>query len=156
VRRITIVPIVTLLCLVSVAPALAAKPTIVSFEDNDAADSAFFSELCGFGVTAETSGHVVIHNPTSGAATEIFNWNINILLSSESGSYHLVDAGPDMTLTKAGTPYFTVTGRSLTFSTVIGRVEVNLDTGDVTYHGNLVGEEVFDPDWIAPICAALA
>jgi hypothetical protein len=61
-----------------------------------------------------------------------------------------------MTLTKAGTPYFTVTGRSLTFSTVIGRVEVNLDTGDVTYHGNLVGEEVFDPDWIAPICAALA
>lgn len=107
-------------------------------------------------MTAESSGHVIIHNPTSGAATEIFNWNINIWLTSANGSYHLVDAGPDMELTRAGTTYFTVSGRSLTFSTVIGRVEVNLDTGEVTYHGNLVGNEVFDPIPFAHICEALS
>jgi len=38
---------------------------------------------------------------------------------------------------------------------VVGRVEVNLDTGEVTYHGNLVGDEVFDPEWFSPICDAL-
>jgi hypothetical protein len=155
-RRVAIVPILALLALALAAPTLAAKPTIISFEDDDAADSAFFSGLCGFEVIAESSGHVVIHNPKRGAATEIFNWNINIWLSSESGSYHLIDAGPDMLLTKAETTYFTVTGRSITFSTVIGRVEVNLDTGDVIYHGNLVGDEVFDPNWFAQICAALS
>ncbi|HYN68916.1 MAG TPA: hypothetical protein VEX41_01740 [Candidatus Eisenbacteria bacterium] len=155
-RRLAIVPIVALLSLVFAAPTLAAKPTIISFEDDDAADSAIFSAACGFAVTAESSGHVVIHNPKSGAATEIFNWNINTWLYSENGSYHLVDAGPDMLLTKAGTSYFTVTGRSVTFSSVVGRVEVNLDTDDVTYHGNLIGDEVFDPSWFAPICEALS
>ena len=145
----------TMLAAMTSAVALAAKPTIDSFEDDDDADSAFFSTACGFEITAESSGHVVYHNETRGAATEIANWNINTWLYSENGSYHLIDAGPDMLLTRAGTTYFTVTGRSLTFSTVIGRVEVNLDTGDVTYHGNLVGGEVFDPEWFAPICDAL-
>ena len=148
--------LVSLLSLVLAGPVSAAKPTIISFDDDDVADSAFFTEVCGFPVTAESKGHVIIHNPKSGAATEIFNWNINIWLHSESGSYHLLDAGPDMLLTKAGTTYFTVTGRSITFSTVIGRVEVNLETGEVTWHGKLVGDEVFDPEWWEPICDALA
>ena len=142
--------------LLTSAAALAARPTIIYFADDDAADSAFFSEECGFDVIADSSGHVIIHNAKSGAATEIANYNINIWLSIENGSYHLIDAGPDMLLTKAGTLYLTVTGRSLTFSTVIGRVEVNLDTGAITYHGNLVGDEVFDPSWLALVCDALA
>ena len=146
----------TVLAALSSGVALGARPTITSFEDDDAADSAFFSALCGFEITAESSGHVVFHNEKLGAATEIANWNINIWLSSENGSYHLVDAGPDMQLTRAGTTYFAVTGRSVTLSTVVGRVEVNLDTGDVTYHGNLGGGEVFDPEWFSPICDTLA
>ena len=144
------------LAAVLAAPALAARPTIISFAEDDAADSALFTELCGFEVTSQSSGHVVIHNPKNGAATEIANYNINNWLYSENGSYHLVDAGPDMLLTRAGTTYLTVTGRSLTFSTVIGRVEVNLETGEVTYHGNLVGEEPLTANWFEPICDALS
>jgi hypothetical protein len=138
------------------ATALGAKPTIISFEDDDAIDSALFSDACGFAISAETSGHVILHNAKRGAANEIANWNINTWLTSADGSYHLVDAGPDMILSRAGSEYFTVTGRSVTFSTVIGRVEVDLETGDVVQHGTLVGDEVFDPEWFAPVCAALS
>jgi hypothetical protein len=155
-RRTALVPIVALFTLAFAGPALAARPTIVSFADDDAADSAVFTEACGFPVTSESSGHVIFHNSKNGAATEIANYNINNWLSSENGSYHLVDAGPDMQHRRAGTIYSTVTGRSLTFSTVIGRVEINTETGEVTYHGNLVGQEPLDPEWYAPICEALS
>jgi hypothetical protein len=60
-----------------------------------------------------------------------------------------------MEKTKGDTTYLVVTGRSLTFSTVIGRVEINLDTGEVTWHGRLLGTEPLDPAWYAPICDAL-
>ena len=155
-RRIATVALVGLLALAVAAPVQAAPPTIVSFAEDDAADSALFTGVCGFPVSSQSSGHVVIHNAKNGAATEISNYSINNWLTSANGSYHLVDAGPDMLLRRAGATYLTVTGRSLTFSTVIGRVEINLDTGDVTYHGNLVGTEPLDPAWYAPICAALS
>jgi hypothetical protein len=77
-------------------------------------------------------------------------------LYGASGSYHLADAGPDMLLTKAGVEFLVITGRSLTGSSVIGRVEVNLATGEVTYHGNLVGSQPLDPNWYEPICEVLA
>jgi hypothetical protein len=136
-------------------PAAAARPTIISFEDDDAGDSEFFTAVCGFPVVSESAGHVVFHNEKSGSTNFIANYNIRNTLTSEHGTYFLVDAGPDMLKTKDGTTYLTVTGRSLTFSTVIGRVELNLDTGDVTWHGRLVGSEPLDEAWYAPICDAL-
>ena len=155
-RRLVTLPLAVLLVLALAVPVLAAPPTIISFADDDVADGLFFSGLCGFEVSAESSGHVVMHNPKRGANDFISNYNINIWLTSESGSYHLIDAGPDMEHDRSGTTYLTVTGRSLTFSTVIGRTEVNLDTGEVVFHGNLVGSEVFAVDWYAPICEALS
>lgn len=143
------------LTLALAVPAFAARPTIISFADNDVADGEFFSGVCGFEVTAASSGHVIFHNDKRGANNYIANWNINIWLHSAKGSYHLVDAGPDMEHRRAGTSYVTVTGRSVTYSMVIGRTEVNLDTGEVVFHGNLVGAEPFDPEFYVPICAAL-
>ena len=152
-RRIALV-FATLLILATAVPVLAARPTIIDFEFDDEADSAFFTEICGFPVTSDSDGHVVVHNDKRGAVTALSNYNIKNRLTSANGTYHLVDVGPDMEHTRAGTPYFVVVGRSLTLSTVIGRVEVNLDTGETTYHGRLLGTEVFDPA-LTPICDAL-
>ena len=155
-RRLVSLPLAALVVLLLAIPVLGARPTIISFADDDVADGEFFSSRCGFEVSARSSGHVVMHNEKRGANNFISNYNINIWLTSENGSYHLLDAGPDMEHRRAGTTYFTVTGRSLTFSTVIGRTEVNLDTGEIVFHGNLVGSEVFQEDWWAPICHALS
>ena len=155
-RRLLSLPLAALFVLLLAVPVLGARPTIISFADDDVADGDFFSSLCGFEVSARSSGHVVMHNEKRGANNFMSNYNINIWLTSENGSYHLVDADPDMEHRRAGTTYFAVTGRSLTFSTVIGRTEVNLDTGETVFHGNLVGSEVFQEDWWAPICHALS
>ena len=154
-RRSALITLALLASLLLAAPVYGAPPTIISFEDDDAADSAFLTARCGFPISSESHGHVVVHNEKSGATNFIANYNIRNVLTSEHGTYYLVDAGPDMEKTKHGTVYLTVTGRSLTFSTVIGRVEVNLDTGEVTSHGRLVGAEPLDPEWWAPICDAL-
>jgi hypothetical protein len=155
-RRIAPLFAAMLLTLAVAGPAAAARPTIISFADDDEADSALFTELCGFPVTSLSSGHVIIHNDANGAATAIANYQINNWLSSANGSYHLVDAGPDMRLTRAGVEFLTISGRSLTGSAVIGRVEINMETGEVNYHGNLFGAVPLDPAWYEPICAALA
>jgi len=155
-RRLLTLPMAAVFILALAVPVLAARPTIVSFADHDVADGEFYTEVCGFDVQSESSGHVVFHNDKSGANNFIANWNIRNHLSSANGSFYLVDAGPDMEHTSAGTTYLTVTGRSLTFSGVIGRTEVNLDTGEVEFHGNLVGDEPFPEEWWTPICDALS
>lgn len=155
-RKMATLFAVALLTLAVAGPVAAARPTIINFADDDAADSALFTELCGFAVTSMSSGHVIIHNDANGATTGIENYQINNWLYSADGSYHLVDAGPDMRRTRAGVEFTVITGRSLTGSSVIGRVEINLTTGEVTYHGNLVGSQPLDPEWYEPICAALA
>jgi hypothetical protein len=147
-RRSIGLPAAAMLVLALATPVAAARPDIVSFADDDVADGEFYSGVCGFEITAESSGHVVFHNDKRGANTSISNWNIIVRLHSEEGSYFLVDSGPDMFHRRAGTESFTVSGRSLTGSTVIGRVEVDLDTGEVTIHGNQVGSQIFDLSWI--------
>ena len=137
-----------MLVLILATPVAAARPEIVSFADDDVADGELFSDLCGFEITAESSGHVVFHNESRGANNFIANWNIVVRLTSATDSYFLVDSGPDMIHRRAGKEYLTISGRSLTGSTVIGRVEINLDTEEVTLHGNLVGSEPFDLAWI--------
>ena len=154
-RRFAILPLALLMGLILALPAAAARPTIINFEDDDAADSALFTQVCGFPVVSESAGHVILHNEKSGATNFIANYNIRNTLTSEHGSYHLVDAGPDMLKTKGGTTYLTVSGRSLTGSTVIGRVELNFDTGEITWHGRLLGSEPLTEAWYAHICDQL-
>lgn len=157
VRRFLTATLMGMLLASAAAPVFAAAPTKISFDtpEEDAWWAETFTAACGFPVSADASGHVIFHNEKRGAATQIANWQINVWLTSENGSYHLVDAGPDMLLERAGVTYFTVTGRSTTFSGVIGRVEVNTETGEIVWHGLLVFDEVFG-DWTAPICQALS
>ena len=95
-RRLVSLPFAALLMILLAVPVLGARPTIISFADDDVADGDFFTSVCGFEVSAESSGHVVQHNEKRGANNFISNYNIQIWLSSENGSYHLLDAGPDM------------------------------------------------------------
>lgn len=147
-RRLLGVLLSALIVLLVASPVVAARPAIFSFADDDVADGEFFSDLCGFEITSESSGHVIFHNAKRGANDFISNWQINYWLHSATASYHLVDAGPDMTHRQAGADTFTVTGRSLTGSTVIGRLIIDLDSGEVTYHGQLKGSEPFDLEWL--------
>ena len=147
-RRIFGLLAATVLVLGLTTPALAARPTIISFADDDVADGEFFSELCGFEITSRSSGHVIFHNDKRGANNFISNWQINNWLSSATRTYHLVDAGPDMLHRQGGTEYWTVTGRSLTGSTVIGRLWIDLETDEVTWVGLPMGSEPFDLLWI--------
>lgn len=137
-----------LLTLALAVPVLAARPTIISFADSDVEDGELFTDVCGFEVWADSSGHVIFHNEKGGANNFISNWNILIRLHSETGSYFLVDSGPDMEHRRGDATYLTITGRSLTGSTVIGRVEINLDTEEVTIHGQQVSDELGDLSWI--------
>jgi hypothetical protein len=154
-RRLAALPLTVLLLHGLVGATFAARPDIIYFAGDDVADSLAFSQACGFAVTAQSSGHVIFHNEKQGATQNIANYNINIQLTSANGSYHLIDAGPDMILTKFGVEYLTLSGRSLTGSGVIGRVEVNLATGELTWHGNLVATAPFDVEFLVDQCAFL-
>lgn len=156
-RRLLIAALMVTLLASLAAPVFAARPTKITFDgpEEDAWWAEEFTQACGFPVWADASGHVIFHNDKRGAATQIANWQINVWLTSENGSYHAVDAGPDMLLERGGVTYYTVTGRSTTLSGVIGRVEINTETGEIIWHGLLVFDEVFG-DWTAPICEALS
>ena len=102
------------------------------------------------------SGHIIVHNEKRGSVQGLTVFHIAETLTSESGTYRLLDVGPDIVFTRDGTTYVAAVGRSLTGSGVIGRVVVNAETWEiVSVSGRLVGDEVFG-DFTAPICRALA
>ena len=133
------------------------KPFILDLNDPawDAEESALWSAECGFPVTADVSGHIIFHNPKRGAVSGLAVFHIAETLTSETATYRLLDVGPDLIYTRHGVEYQAAVGRSITGSGVIGRAVMNLDTGEVEWHGRLVGDEVFG-DFAAPICRALA
>ena len=142
------------------SPALAGepqKPFILDLNDPDfdADDTAFWTEQCGFPVTAELSGHLIFHNAKRGAVMTITVYHTTEILTSSSGTYRLHDIGPDIEYIRGGVSYLAIVGRSITGSGVIGRTVINLDTDEVDWNGRLVGDEVLG-DFTAPICRALA
>ena len=141
-------------------PSMAAepqKPFILDLNDPtlDAEESAFWSDACGFPVTAELSGHIIFHNPKRGAVSALAVYHIGITLTSQTTTVRVHDVGPDLLYTRNGVEYSAAVGRSITGSGVIGRAEMNVATGEVEWHGRLVGDEVFG-DFTAPTCRALA
>ena len=142
-------------------PALGAeprKPLVIDLNDPalDAEDSAFWTAACGFPVTAEVSGHIIVHNEKRGAVQGLTVFHIAETLTSASGTYRLLDVGPDIVFVRNGTTYVAAVGRSFTGSGVIGRVVVNAETWEiVSVSGRLAGDEVFG-DFTVPICRALA
>jgi hypothetical protein len=132
------------------------KPFVLDLNDPalDAEESAFWTRACGFPVTADLSGHIIFHNEHEGAVSSLIVFHITARLTSESGTYFLVDVGPDISFTRNGTPYVAVVGRSITGSGVIGRVLVNLETMELMVSGKLVAEEVFG-DFRKTVCREL-
>ena len=118
-------------------------------------ESAFWTETCNFPVTAELSGHITFHNPKRGSVSELAVYHIGVTLTSETATYRIHDVGPDIHYTRHGVDFLAAAGRSITGSGVIGRAELNLETGATEWHGRLVGDVVFG-DFTAPICRALA
>jgi len=142
------------------APALAAKPSrevIVGTTEELAADSAFVTELCGFEVSASGSSRVIVHvftDSTGAFVREIDGYQIvETFTNVATGmSVTLHDVGPDRVwLARDGTTMLAQVGRSLTGSGYIGRVVVNLDTGEVV---STAGREVGSLEEV--ICAPLA
>ena len=155
----------TILVLVSVAllfpsAALGAAPTrdFISLDDPaiDAEETAFVTELCGFPVDAEVSGHVIVTSFPKDGAPGVFALNVYgvriTYTNPETGKVvRLRDVGPDRFFVGGGIAYVAVTGRSETGTGIVGVVIIDLATGDVVHQaGNDIG--VF----YDRLCAALS
>ena len=140
---------------------LAAPPTKVDLDDPEleAAISALLTDACGFPVTTDIEGHIIIRTfeQESGRGRAPLELNVFRTLiyftNVETGSTtRLVDAGPDRYWVNAdGDLMLSLVGQSTTGSGVIGHTIVNLDTGEIEF---VAGREA--GDWIENVCAALA
>jgi hypothetical protein len=150
-----------LISLALTAAATAATPTktVISFDDPEleAAIAKDLTAACGTPVAVDLSGKVeiiVLDKTTSAGAIEINAFETRGTFTNiETGATaSLVDAGPDLLKydPKSGHVVVAITGRSLTGSGVVGRVVVDLDTGEVLSVAGLV-----KGDWIENICAEL-
>ncbi len=127
----------------SISPLLAAKPDRFIIDLDDAGAEAFYSELlsdaCGADVAVDFEGSLTIHVFTDrhGAWKREINkyWIRDTFTNVETGaSVLLKDVGPDLySLSRDGHLIIAITGRSLTGSGVIGRVVIDLDTGEVLH-----------------------
>jgi hypothetical protein len=83
---------------------------------------------------------------------DVFGTHATFTNVDTGATYSIVDVGPDIYSFDPATGHLTVaiTGRSLTGSGVIGRVVIDLDTGEiVSSAGNPEG------DWVENACTAL-
>jgi hypothetical protein len=155
----------TILAVVCVAllwpsAALGAAPTreFISLDDPaiDADETAFVTDLCGFPVDAEVSGHVIVTSFPRDGAPGVFALNVYgvriTYTNPETGKIvRLRDVGPDRFFVKGGIAYVAVTGRSETGSGIVGVVIIDLATGEVVHQsGNDIGV-IYDR-----LCAALS
>jgi hypothetical protein len=150
-----------LISLALAAAATAAPPTktVISFDDPEleAAVARDLTAACGTPIAVDLSGKVeiiVLDKSTSAGAIEINAFETRGTFTNiETGATaNLVDAGPDLVKydPKSGHVVVAITGRSITGSGVIGRVVVDLDTGEVLSVAGLA-----KGDWIENICAEL-
>jgi hypothetical protein len=142
-------------------PAVAAKPTrtVVDLDDPafEAEIGGVLSEACDAEIVADASGHVIISVFTDRTGEfkhelNVFGTHVTFTNADTGATYGLVDVGPDIYSIDRRTGHLTVavTGRSLTGSGVIGRVVIDLETGEILSSvGNPQG------DWVANACAAL-
>lgn len=149
-----------LLGAVFVAPALAAKPFMETTDLDDpaleAGLSAMLSDACGTDMSVDASGSVrvkVFADRNGDFRREIDKWFIRMAITNvETAESVLIrDVGPDIVwINRDGDVMAAIVGRSLTGSGVIGRVLINLTTGEVEREsGRNVG------DWVANTCEAL-
>ncbi len=142
------------------AGALGARPIKETINLDNPADEAWLSEYmtdeCGFPVAADIEGRVTLHvflDRDGEWQREIDKWWIRDTFTNvETGaSILLKDVGPDVIrVDRQGRLTVAITGRSLTGSGVIGRVVIDIDTGEVLH---VAGKDVGSmPD---QVCAAI-
>jgi hypothetical protein len=122
--------------------ATAANPskTVISFDDPEleAAIAADLTAACGAPIAVDLSGKVeiiVLDKSKQAGAIEIdaYETRGRFTNTATGATATLVDAGPDLFKydSKTGHVVVAITGRSITGSGVVGRVVVDLDTGEV-------------------------
>lgn len=125
---------------VGAAAASAAPPTVfhVAFDDPviEADFAAFLSATCGAPVDVALDGKVVVHEfagPSRLVEIDSYSLRLTATNTATGASIVIRDAGPDVVAFDRTTGHLTIaiTGRSTTGSGVIGRVVVDLDTGEV-------------------------
>jgi hypothetical protein len=141
------------------AAASAAQPTreFVSLDDPaiEAEISAFLTAQCGTEIAVDLSGHVIVlvftdKNGDFVRELDVFEIRGTFTNVETSETTTIVDAGPDIVTLKDDTLFVAITGRSVTGSGVIGRVVVNLETGETVFvAGKRLG------DFVENLCAEL-
>jgi hypothetical protein len=132
---------------VAAPAALAAGPqrTVIDLNDPqiDIDESAWASDMCGFPIRAEVSGHIIVLVFPDGrrrVQTNVYNQKATYTNVATGTSLRLRDIGPDRTYWLDGRLVTAITGRSLTGAGVIGLVIVDVETGEVLFQaGNEVG-----------------
>ena len=137
---------------------LAAKPDLFIIDINtpefEADQEAFWSEVCGYPIDFEGSGHILFHvfndNPR---LIEIHNFRLFETFSANGKTVEVrPDSGPDVIwIGQDGNVYLAIVGRSVTGSGVVGRTVFNLSTGEfVSSNGHDLG------DFFSFLCEELA
>jgi hypothetical protein len=160
-KRILVLPVLTIVMLVLAFPAAAGKPikfvVDLGTPANEADLAAFLSDACGAPIAVEANGKVIIivlDKPRAQGVLEINAYEFHALVTNlaTGATTTIVDAGPDLIKIdpKTGHLLLAITGRSTTGSGVIGRFVIDLDTGEVV---SVSGNDLGDP--AQAICAEI-
>jgi hypothetical protein len=160
-RRLLVLPVLTILMLALAFPAAAGKPVrfVVDLGTpaNEASLAAALTSACGTPISVAAQGKVIIivlDKPRPRGVVEINAYEFHALVTNVAtgATTTIVDAGPDrfMIDPKTGHLLLAITGRSTTGSGVIGRFVIDLDTGEVVA---VTGLDLGDP--AAAICAEI-
>jgi hypothetical protein len=132
--------VVMTLALATAATAARPEKTVISFDNPEleAEVAADLTAACGAPIAVDLSGKVeiiVLNKSRQAGAIEIdaYETRGTFTNTATGATATLVDVGPDLVKydPKTGRVVVAITGRSLTGSGVIGRVVVDLDTGEV-------------------------
>ena len=144
----------------TVGSTLGARPIKETIDLDDPAEeanaSAFMTAACGFPVAVDIEGRVTVHvflDRNGEWLREIDKWWIrDVFTNVETGaSILLKDVGPDVIrVDRQGRFTVALTGRSLTGSGVIGRVVIDIDTGEVLHSSGKEVGSIADQ-----VCAAI-
>jgi hypothetical protein len=147
------------LALAITATAASPSKTVISFDDPilEAEIAADLTAACRAPIAVDLSGKVeivVLDKSKQAGAIEInaYETRATITNTATGATATLVDAGPDVVKydAKTGHVVVAITGRSITGSGVIGRVVVDLDTGEVLSVSGLA-----KGDFVENLCSEL-
>lgn len=132
--------------------AWAGKPTIERFDIDETASDEFLTEACGFPVTTQARGHVIVRT-FSGEGTgpaELRTLNIALIAMAGGNTYRFRDVGADLVRVEPdGTAILMIIGQ-VPFG-FTGLLKIDLETGEAILepHHSLEGR-------LEEACAALS